>query len=241
MAQCLPTVRPAPGRHSQCRELSRWPLRGGSFPGLSSTSSSPPPPLTRPSFSFMLRIWRSTIYNYIFLTLQSIALIPDWLGLRFRVRYIRISDCTKDTVSCFCGTEILGPVCANSGTTESGIRVIDCIFFIRWLEFGSVRVHRKEMGWWLKKFNFESMVFVVVCSNDRSYFLQIFVLFNVFIILDFCRFTMKKCAICLERPKIQNWKSRSIRKRVSTLRVFFKTFQKLHSLGFMSETFEKMN
>ena len=33
-------------------------------------------------------------------------------------------------MSCFCaGPEILGPVCANSGTNrESGIRVIDCIF-----------------------------------------------------------------------------------------------------------------
>ena len=32
-------------------------------------------------------------------------------------------------MSCFCGTEILGPVCANSGIAESGIRVIDCILF----------------------------------------------------------------------------------------------------------------
>ena len=31
-------------------------------------------------------------------------------------------------MSCFCGTEILGPVCANSGISESGIRAIDCIF-----------------------------------------------------------------------------------------------------------------
>ena len=56
--------------------------------------------------------------------LVSTALIPDWLGLRFRVRYIRIPECTKHTVSCF----FLGPVCANSGITESRIRVIDCTY-----------------------------------------------------------------------------------------------------------------
>ena len=62
------------------------------------------------------------------------------LGQRFRVRYTRnpvypneiryipIPDCTKYTVSCFCGTEILGPVCGNSGITESGIRMIDCTY-----------------------------------------------------------------------------------------------------------------
>ena len=50
-----------------------------------------------------------------------------------RIRYIRnpvypnTRLCTKHTVSCFCGTEILGPVCANYGIiTESGIRAIDC-------------------------------------------------------------------------------------------------------------------
>ena len=45
-----------------------------------------------------------------FLTTQSIALIPDWLGLRFRVRYIRnpvypntrLCTRTKHTASCFC-------------------------------------------------------------------------------------------------------------------------------------------
>ena len=49
------------------------------------------------------------------------------LGLRFRVRYIKnpvypnTKDCTKHTVNCFCGTEILGPVCANSGIAESPV------------------------------------------------------------------------------------------------------------------------
>ena len=63
---------------------------------------------------------------------SQLLLYRTGLGLRFRVRYIRnpvhirIPDCTKHTVSCFCGTEIFGPVCANSGIAESGIRAIDC-------------------------------------------------------------------------------------------------------------------
>ena len=50
------------------------------------------------------------------------------LGLRFRVRYIRITRLYKTYCELFlCGTEILGPLCANSGiVTESGIRLIDC-------------------------------------------------------------------------------------------------------------------
>ena len=50
------------------------------------------------------------------------------LGLRFlesgiqeiRYRYPNTTDCTKHTVSCFCvGLKFSGPVCANSGITDS--------------------------------------------------------------------------------------------------------------------------
>ena len=64
--------------------------------------------------------------------IQSIALIPDWLGgLRFRVRYIRnpvypnTENCTKHILWAVSARDwnSRGPVCANSG-----IRRIDCRF-----------------------------------------------------------------------------------------------------------------
>ena len=48
------------------------------------------------------------------------------LGIQ-EIRYIRITRLYKTYCELFPrGTEILGPVCANSGIAESGIRVIDC-------------------------------------------------------------------------------------------------------------------
>ena len=64
--------------------------------------------------------------------IQLIALVPDCLGPRFRVRYIRNpvypnTRLYKTHCELFlCGTEILGLMCANSGIAESGIRLIDC-------------------------------------------------------------------------------------------------------------------
>ena len=106
---------------------------------MSRGGSEPPGPCTGwLKIRHTIALWPPCAVRFLFLYSQ--LLLPDHTGPRIsrwdkdlesgieEVRYIRVPDCTKHTVNCFCGTEILGPECVNSGVTESDIRIIDCIY-----------------------------------------------------------------------------------------------------------------
>ena len=73
------------------------------------------------------------VSNILFLTVKNTVTVSCsytglGLGLRFWIRYIRIPDCVQNVLWLLLQDwNSRSPVCANSGITESGIRLIYCI------------------------------------------------------------------------------------------------------------------